>query len=60
MNSRIEEYKLLIDIYYKEVNLSYIKATIFITIQLGVLSGVIAAYDMLKNNRTLFLIGLFL
>ena len=58
MDRKIEEYKLLIDVYYKELNLFYSKTTIFITIQLGVLAGVIAGYKFLVMSKELFSIGL--
>lgn len=58
MNDKLEEYKLLIEIYYKEVNLSYTKATVFITIQLAVLAAVIAGYKMLTTSLYLFSIGI--
>lgn len=58
MNSKLEEYKLLIDIYYKELSLSYTKATIFITIQLAVLAAAITGYKMLIAVPYLFSIGI--
>ena len=58
MIKELEEYKLLVDIYYKEVNLFYSKTTIFITIQLGVLAGIIAGYNMLVASPGLFSIGI--
>lgn len=58
MDRKIEEYKLLIDIYYKEVNLLYSKTTIFTTIQLGALAGVIAGYNFLITAKGLLSIGL--
>ena len=59
MDKKMEEYKLLIDIYYKEVSLFYSKATIFTTIQLGILAGVIAGYNFLVVSKELLSIGLF-
>lgn len=60
MNKELEEYKLLIDIYYKEVNLFYSKTTIFITIQLAMFSAVIAGYNILVGAADLFCIGIML
>ncbi len=60
MTKELEEYKLLVDIYYKEVNLFYSKTTIFTTIQLGILAGVIAGYDILIASPGLFSIGIVL
>lgn len=57
---RIEEYKLLVDIYYKEIGLSYTKATFFITIQLGVFAGAIAGYTILSSSIGLFCSGILL
>lgn len=58
MGKNIEEYKLLIDIYYREVNLFYLKTTIFTSIQLGFLAGVIAGYNFLVASKALLSIGL--
>ena len=60
MSSKIEEYKILIDIYYKEVNLLYSKLTIFTTIQLGVLTGILLKIDEFSNNTMIFVISIFL
>ena len=56
----IEQYKILIDIYYKELTLLYSKITIFTTIQLGVFIGVVANYTKLLSNLWLFGIGVSL
>ena len=59
-NTIFEQYKILIDIYYKELTLFYTKITIFNAIQLGVFTGVIINYGDLIQNTFLFFLSLVL
>lgn len=53
---KIEQYKLLLDIYYHEITNFYTKATIFVAIQTGILAGIVALFEKLQNNTKIFLI----
>ena len=53
---KIEQYKLLLDIYYHEITNFYTKATIFVAIQTGILAGIVALFEKLQSNMKIFLI----
>ena len=60
MGKELEEYKMLVDIYYKELEIFYSKTTIFTTIQLSIFAAVIAGYNILIASPGLFCIGIIL
>lgn len=55
---KIDEYKILIDIYYKEITLIYTKVSVFTTLQLGVLTGVFIKYNDIASHVWAFPMGI--